>query len=128
MGLTPMSIDVTMIVIGGLGTVSGPILGTAIVTAIQTKLIDYPGWQLTVLGATLLSDRDLRAGRFRRLDRAPQQPPQGLDRRGQRGQQRRPTPCSQNKRRLTPLIHRRPTSSAKMRIASSRTAGSMPGQ
>ncbi|HEU0193867.1 MAG TPA: branched-chain amino acid ABC transporter permease [Gaiellales bacterium] len=54
MGLTPMSIDVTMLVIGGLGTVTGPIIGTAIVTAIQTILIDYPGWQLTVLGAALL--------------------------------------------------------------------------
>ena len=54
MGLTPMSIDVTMLVIGGLGTVSGPIVGTAIVTIIQTILIDYPGWYLTVLGASLL--------------------------------------------------------------------------
>jgi branched-chain amino acid transport system permease protein len=54
MGLTPMSIDVTMLVIGGLGTVTGPIVGTAVVTAIQTVLIDYPGWQLTILGAVLL--------------------------------------------------------------------------
>ncbi len=54
MGLTPMSIDVTMLVIGGLGTVTGPVVGTAIVTVIQTKLIDYPGWQLTILGAFLL--------------------------------------------------------------------------
>ena len=54
MGLTPMSIDVTMLVIGGLGTVFGPLLGTAVLTVIQTWLIDYPGWQLTVLGATLL--------------------------------------------------------------------------
>src|SRR5262249_45075974 len=54
MGLTPMSIDVTMLVIGGLGTVTGPIIGTAIVTIIQTVLIDYPGWYLTVLGAALL--------------------------------------------------------------------------
>jgi branched-chain amino acid transport system permease protein len=54
MGLTPMSIDVTMLVIGGLGTVTGPIIGTVLVTAIQTKLINYPGWQLTVLGAVLL--------------------------------------------------------------------------
>jgi branched-chain amino acid transport system permease protein len=54
MGLTPMSIDVTMLVIGGLGTVTGPIIGTALVTIIQTWLIDYPGWQLTVLGAFLL--------------------------------------------------------------------------
>jgi len=54
MGLTPMSIDVTMLVIGGLGTVTGPLVGTAVVTAIQTVLIDYPGWQLTILGAVLL--------------------------------------------------------------------------
>lgn len=54
MGLTPMSLDVTMLVIGGLGTVSGPLIGTFILTVIQTKLINYPGWQLTVLGATLL--------------------------------------------------------------------------
>jgi branched-chain amino acid transport system permease protein len=54
MGLTPMSIYVTMLVIGGLGTVFGPLIGTAIVTVIQTILIDYPGWQLTILGATLL--------------------------------------------------------------------------
>ncbi len=54
MGLTPMSIDVTMLVIGGMGTVTGPIIGTAIVTVIQTILIDYPGWQLTVLGVALL--------------------------------------------------------------------------
>jgi branched-chain amino acid transport system permease protein len=54
MGLTPMSIYVTMLVIGGLGTVTGPIVGTIVVTAIQTKLINYPGWTLTVLGAALL--------------------------------------------------------------------------
>jgi branched-chain amino acid transport system permease protein len=54
MGLTPMSIDVTMLVIGGLGTVFGPLIGTAVLTVIQTWLIDYPGWQLTVLGVTLL--------------------------------------------------------------------------
>jgi branched-chain amino acid transport system permease protein len=54
MGLTPMSIDVTMIVIGGIGTVFGPLLGTGVLTIIQTWLIDYPGWQLTVLGAALL--------------------------------------------------------------------------
>lgn len=54
MSLTAMSIDVTMLVIGGLGTVTGPLIGTAIVTVIQTWLIDYPGWQLTILGTILL--------------------------------------------------------------------------
>jgi ABC-type branched-subunit amino acid transport system permease subunit len=54
MGLTPMSIYVTMIVVGGLGTVSGPIIGTILVTIVQQALIDHPGTQLTVLGAILL--------------------------------------------------------------------------
>jgi branched-chain amino acid transport system permease protein len=54
MGLTPMSIDVTMLVIGGLGTILGPFVGTALLTVIQTWLVDYPGVQLTILGAILL--------------------------------------------------------------------------
>jgi branched-chain amino acid transport system permease protein len=54
MGLTPMSIDVTMLVIGGLGTIFGPFLGTALLTVIQQALIDYPGIQLTILGVILL--------------------------------------------------------------------------
>jgi branched-chain amino acid transport system permease protein len=54
MGLTPMSIDVTMLVIGGLGTISGPLIGTAFLTFIQEALIDYPGIELTILGTILL--------------------------------------------------------------------------
>ena len=54
MGLTPMSIDVTMLVIGGLGTIAGPIIGTGLLTFIQEALIDYPGIQLTILGVILL--------------------------------------------------------------------------
>jgi branched-chain amino acid transport system permease protein len=54
MGLTPMSIDVTMLVIGGLGTMWGPILGTSVLTGLQVSLVDYPGIQLTILGAILL--------------------------------------------------------------------------
>jgi branched-chain amino acid transport system permease protein len=54
MGLTPLSIYVTMIVVGGLGTVTGPIIGTVILTLIQQALIDHPGTQLTVLGVILL--------------------------------------------------------------------------
>lgn len=54
MGLTPMSIDVTMLVIGGLGTMWGPILGTTVLTGLQVSLVDYPGIQLTILGAILL--------------------------------------------------------------------------
>jgi branched-chain amino acid transport system permease protein len=55
MGLTPMSIYVTMIVVGGLGTISGPIIGTVLLTIIQQALIDHPGTQLTVLGVILLA-------------------------------------------------------------------------
>jgi branched-chain amino acid transport system permease protein len=55
MGLTPMSIYVTMIVVGGLGTVSGPIIGTVLISIVQQALIDHPGTQLTVLGAILLA-------------------------------------------------------------------------
>ncbi len=54
MGLTPMSIDVTMLVIGGLGTIWGPILGTGVLTGLQVSLVDYPGIQLTILGTILL--------------------------------------------------------------------------
>jgi branched-chain amino acid transport system permease protein len=49
-----MSIDVTMLVIGGLGTIAGPVIGTGLLTLIQELLIDYPGVQLTILGTILL--------------------------------------------------------------------------
>jgi branched-chain amino acid transport system permease protein len=55
MGLTPMSIYVTMIVVGGLGRVSGPVIGTVLLSIVQQALIDHPGTQLTVLGAILLA-------------------------------------------------------------------------
>jgi len=41
-------------VIGGLGTIFGPVLGTGLLTVIQQALIDYPGIQLTILGVILL--------------------------------------------------------------------------
>ncbi len=55
MGLTPMSIDVTMLVIGGLGTVFGPLIGTALLAVVQTLLATHPGVELTILGAFLLA-------------------------------------------------------------------------
>ncbi len=54
MGLTPMSIDVTMLVIGGLGTVFGPLIGTTMLAIVQTSLVSHPGIELTVLGTFLL--------------------------------------------------------------------------
>jgi branched-chain amino acid transport system permease protein len=54
MGLTPMGIYVTMLVIGGLGTLWGPVVGTAILMIIQTSLVDHPAVVLTILGSVLL--------------------------------------------------------------------------
>ena len=54
MGLTPMSIDVTMLVIGGLGTATGPIIGTILLAIVQTSLVSHPGAELTILGIFLL--------------------------------------------------------------------------
>jgi branched-chain amino acid transport system permease protein len=54
MGLTPMSVDVTMLVIGGLGTSAGPIIGTILVQIVATALVTHPGVEYTVLGLFLL--------------------------------------------------------------------------
>lgn len=54
MGLTPMSIYVTMLVVGGLGTVLGPVVGTGLLVVLQTLLVDHPAIELTILGACLL--------------------------------------------------------------------------
>lgn len=54
MGLTPMSVYVTMLVIGGLGTSTGPILGTILVQIVATVLITHPGAEFTILGLFLL--------------------------------------------------------------------------
>ncbi|MGA5699324.1 branched-chain amino acid ABC transporter permease [Peterkaempfera bronchialis] len=55
MGLGPMTIFVTMMVVGGLGTLSGPFVGTALILAVQTALEDYPQARLIVLGAVLVA-------------------------------------------------------------------------
>ncbi len=54
MGLTPMSVYVTMLVIGGLGTATGPILGTVLVQIVATLLVTHPGAEFTILGLFLL--------------------------------------------------------------------------
>jgi branched-chain amino acid transport system permease protein len=54
MGLTPLSIYVTMLVVGGMGTITGPLIGTALLTLVQQLLINDPGTELTVLGIVLL--------------------------------------------------------------------------
>lgn len=54
MGLTPMSVYVTMLVIGGLGTATGPIIGTILVQIVATALVTHPGAEFTILGLFLL--------------------------------------------------------------------------
>ena len=55
MGLTPMSLLVLMIIVGGLGTLSGPIIGTAVVMILTELLRGAGEWRLLVLGIALLA-------------------------------------------------------------------------
>jgi branched-chain amino acid transport system permease protein len=54
MGLTPMGLLVLMIVIGGLGTVAGPIVGTFVVMVTTELLRDTNEFRLVALGAVLI--------------------------------------------------------------------------
>jgi branched-chain amino acid transport system permease protein len=54
MGLTPLSVYVTMLVIGGLGTSMGPIVGTILVQIVATLLVTHPSAEFTILGLFLL--------------------------------------------------------------------------
>ncbi len=54
MGLAPMGLFVTMVVVGGLGTVRGPIIGVFVVMIISEALRDAGMWRLVVQGALLL--------------------------------------------------------------------------
>ena len=54
MGLGPMGILVIMVVVGGLGTVRGPIIGAFAVTILSELLRDTVMWRLVVQGALLL--------------------------------------------------------------------------
>ena len=54
MGLGQLTVLVTMLVAGGLGTVTGPIVGTLLITVISAELNQYPEIRLILLGAVLL--------------------------------------------------------------------------
>ncbi len=54
MGLVPLTLLVTMLVIGGLGTVTGPVLGTLIITLVQAQLEQWPVARPVILGLILL--------------------------------------------------------------------------
>ena len=54
MGLGSMTLLVTMLVVGGLGTVIGPIVGTLLISFVQMQLQDVPEIRLAALGVVLL--------------------------------------------------------------------------
>jgi branched-chain amino acid transport system permease protein len=54
MGLGPMALFVTMLVIGGLGTFTGPMVGTALVMVVSEYLRDYQETRLIIVGLILL--------------------------------------------------------------------------
>jgi branched-chain amino acid transport system permease protein len=54
MGLGPLGILVIMVVVGGLGTVRGPIIGAFVVMMLSELLRDTVMWRLVVQGALLL--------------------------------------------------------------------------
>lgn len=54
MGLGPMALFVAMLVIGGLGTFAGPIVGTALIMVVSEYLRDYQEARLIVVGLILL--------------------------------------------------------------------------
>lgn len=54
MGLVPMTLIVTMLVVGGLGTIMGPIVGTLLISFVQLQLQDTPEIRLAALGVVLL--------------------------------------------------------------------------
>lgn len=54
MGLGPMALFVAMLVIGGLGTFAGPIVGTALIMVVSEYLRDYQEARLIIVGLILL--------------------------------------------------------------------------
>lgn len=54
MGLGPMALFVAMLVIGGLGTFTGPMLGTAVIMVVSEYLRDYQEARLIIVGLILL--------------------------------------------------------------------------
>ena len=54
MGLGPMALFVSMLVIGGLGTFTGPLVGTALIMIVSEYLRDYQDARLIIVGLILL--------------------------------------------------------------------------
>jgi branched-chain amino acid transport system permease protein len=54
MGLAPMALFVSMLVVGGLGTFAGPMVGTALIMVVSEYLRDYQEARLIIVGLILL--------------------------------------------------------------------------
>jgi branched-chain amino acid transport system permease protein len=54
MGLAPMALFVSMLVVGGLGTFAGPMVGTAVIMVVSEYLRDYQEARLIIVGLILL--------------------------------------------------------------------------
>jgi branched-chain amino acid transport system permease protein len=54
MGLAPMALFVSMLVVGGLGTFAGPMVGTAVIMVVSEYLRDYQQARLIIVGLILL--------------------------------------------------------------------------
>ena len=54
MGLGAMTLLVTMMVVGGMGTIIGPIIGTLLISFVQMQLQDVPEVKVAALGVVLL--------------------------------------------------------------------------
>lgn len=54
MGLAPLSLFVAMLVVGGLGTFWGPMLGTAVIVVVSEYLRDFEEARLIIVGLILL--------------------------------------------------------------------------
>ena len=54
MGLGPLTLLVTMLVVGGLGTQTGPLVGTLVISVVSARLEQYPEVRLILLGLVLL--------------------------------------------------------------------------
>jgi branched-chain amino acid transport system permease protein len=54
MGLAPMALFVAMLVVGGLGTFAGPLVGTALIMVVSEYLRDFQEARLIIVGLILL--------------------------------------------------------------------------
>ena len=84
MGLGPLSLFVAMLVVGGLGTFWGPMLGTALIIVVSEYLRDFEEARLIIVGLILLVTIVARAAWSRAAAAAGVEPAPAVDGRGRR--------------------------------------------